>query len=90
MKGRYEIRIYNERFNLDPDYCEGNDDIKISVWCKTPNELKEKWEELLDENEGETYSVWDHTEDDGLILSGGYDPSDWEIIDEYFEPEETE
>lgn len=86
MKGRYEIRIYNERFNIDQDYYTGNEDIKLSVWCGTPEELKEKWEELLDENEGETYSIWDHTIND-IIVGGAYDPNDYEIIDEYFETE---
>ena len=83
MKGRYEIRIYNERFNMDPNYYTGNEDIKLSVWCGIPKELKRKWEELLDENEGETYSICDHTAND-IIVGGAYDPSDYEIIDEYF------
>ena len=89
MKEKYEIRIFNELFNMDPDYYKGNEDIKFSVWCETSKELKEKWEELLKENEGETYSIWDHTVNE-IIVGGAYDPNDWEIIDEYFEVKKGE
>ena len=75
MSGRYEIRIYNERFNVNTDYYEENKDIKLSVQCGTSEELKEKWEELLEENEGETYSIWDHTVNE-IITGGVYDPND--------------
>lgn len=88
MRGKYEIRIYNERFNMDPDYYEGTKDVRLVAWCNTPQELKERWEKLLKENEGETYSVWD-CEANEIITGGAYDPSDYMIIDEYFEGEDV-
>lgn len=83
MKGRYEIRIYNERYNVDRNYYTGNEDIKKSVWCDTPTNLVDKWYELLKTEEGETYSVWDHTVND-IIVGGAFDPNDIDWINDYY------
>ena len=89
MKGRYEIRIYKERYNTHPDYYTGKKDIKLSVWCATPEELMSKWDELLEDYEGDTYSVWDSLVNE-IITGGAYDPNDWQIIEDYFEENEED
>ena len=89
MKGRYEIRIYNKRYNMHPYYYTGKKDIKLSIWCATPEELMSKWDELLEDYEGDTYSVWDSLTDE-IITGGAYDPNDWQIIEEYFEEDEED
>ena len=79
----YEIRIFNERFNMDPNYYEGNKDVKIKIQCETSKELIEKWEELLETEEGETYAVWEiNGNDSGIIVAGAFDPNDIGIIQE--------
>lgn len=89
MKGRYEIRFYNERYNMDFDYYTGNDDIKKSVWCDTPTKLKDTLWELLKTEEGETYSVWDHTTED-IIIGGAFDPNDIDSVEYYFSTDEED
>lgn len=84
MKDRFEIRIFNERFNVEYDYCTGNEDVCLSVKVDTSEELYAKWEELIKEYEGDSYAVWDH-KNKQTIVWGAYDPNDWQILDEYFE-----
>ena len=83
MKGRYEIKIYNERYNMDVDYYTGNKDIKKSIWCDTPENLINTMYDLLETEEGETYSVWDHTIGD-IIVGGAFDPNDIDSVNDYF------
>lgn len=76
-KGLYEIRIYNRRHNMNPEYIEGDVDVRTRIVCKSVEKLFEAWKMLLDENEGESYSVWKGPE---LLISGAYDPGDMDII----------
>lgn len=80
MAKRYEIRIFNERFNMNPIYYLGEDDIQKRIFADTDKELLFKWKKNLKEYEGETYSIWE-----GIIniTGGAYDPSDIECITEY-------
>ncbi len=82
---RFEIRIFKERFNVDRDYYESDDDVRKRVYCSL-SELVNKWKELLVDNEGETYAVWDHKYYDGrsnLVIGGAYDPGDIEYIEDW-------
>lgn len=79
MKKRYEIRIYNERFNINPNYYQGNEDVKMRIYADSKKSLIQKWIDNLEEYEGETYSVWDGDE---ILVAGAYDPSDIDIISE--------
>lgn len=87
MKGRYEIRIYNERYNMDVNYYTGNNDIKKSIWCDTPENLIDTMYDLLETEEGETYSVWDHTTED-IIIGGAFDPNDIGSVNDYFDDDD--
>lgn len=80
-KPRYEIRVYYERYNMDPDYYLGRKGIKRRWTARTPLELCAKWQLYLNDYEGDTYSVWDGDE---CITGGAYDPGDIEYIKEYF------
>lgn len=77
QKGMYEIRIYNERYNMDRDYYEGDEDIRTRIICRSIEKLIESWKMLLEENEGETYSVWDGPD---ILVGGAYDPGDLDVI----------
>ena len=56
-KGKYEIRIFNQRSNLEPDYIEGDKDIKLSSFCDTVKELMTIFFELYKDNEGESHGI---------------------------------
>lgn len=86
QKTGYEIRVYNERFNMDEDYYMGDTDIKQQVLCNNRQELIKTWEKLLKTEEGETYSVWDCTTNE-IIVGGAFDPNDIDEIEYYFDEE---
>ena len=58
------------------------DNIKEYVICYGKQDLIEKWEDLLKQNEGAWYGVKD---DSGLIVGGAYDPNDIENLEELYE-----
>ena len=71
-----ELRFYRERFNMDPSYYQGDNEIYAKFWV-TRGELQEDWHDLLDHFEGETYSAWYEGE---CVCGGAFDPDDLEII----------
>jgi len=81
----YEIRVYYQFANMDPDYYLGSKGIWRRWKARTPAELIRKWNLHLGKFEGETYSVWDG---DKVITGGAYDPDDDLILLEYFGFEE--
>ena len=79
-----ELRFYRERYNMDDAYYTGEDDVYCRLYFKTLNELKLKWDGLMEAHnhwlEGETYSAWD---ENGIFLCGGaFDPGDIDYIEE--------
>ena len=77
----YEIRVYNKRYEMNPDYYHGKKGVRRKWKADTVEELLRKWRTHLIDYEGETYSVWDG---ENIITGGAYDPSDYEYIYEYF------
>lgn len=80
----YEIRIFNERFCMDPKYYCGNDDIYLLCFADTKERLIEEWHNLIKAYEGETYAVRD-IQNCALIIGGAFDPDDIDAIKAYFE-----
>lgn len=83
MAKRIELRFFRERYNMDPDYYEGNRDVYARFYFKSIGELKEHWKELMESNhhwfEGETYSAWCGKD---ILCGGAFDPDDIQIIEE--------
>lgn len=79
---KYEIRIFKERFNINPDYYQGNEDVWKRIFADNKTALCHKWIENYKEYEGETYSVWDG---DQMIVGGPFDQSDIDTILEYLD-----
>ena len=77
MAERFEIRIFNERYNTHINYYQGNEDIKCKFFTDSFKDLIRGWTVLLRVYEGKTYSVWDNGK---CIVGGAFDPSDIDII----------
>lgn len=80
-----ELRFFRERYDMDPNYYLGNNDVYCRLYFKDFAELKECWERLMTAHDyylqGETYSAWCN----GKVLCGGaFDPGDIEIIAENY------
>lgn len=73
-----ELRFYRQRYRMDVDYYEGDDDIFAKFWF-TYKQLKYNWSELLKYFEGDTYSAW---YEDECVCGGAFDPDDLEIIED--------
>lgn len=80
---RFEIRIFNERFNMNPVYYEGNEDVSRRGFANDEDSLIKIWSIFLEEEEGETYAIWDH-KNNKVITGGALDPGDMEYIKDYF------
>ncbi len=72
------IRFYRERYNTDPDYYSGNEDIYKRIKFNDLNDLKRCWGALMHKYEGETYSLWIGKE---LVCGGAFDPGDLQYIE---------
>ena len=81
FRKNFLLRIFNQRFNMNPNYYKGKNDVKLEVFCEDLECLKKAWKALLGNEEGETYAVWD-LKNNYLIVGGAFDPSDIEIIEE--------
>lgn len=85
---KYEIRIFNERYNVDYSYYSGDKDIKYQFSCDSPEVLFLECKKLIKQYEGDTYCIWNHSEKE-IIVGGAFDPSDLSIIMRYFGVEEN-
>ncbi|MBO4847116.1 MAG: hypothetical protein J5525_12600 [Lachnospiraceae bacterium] len=84
MSRNYEIRLFYQRDNKDPDYCRGNEDVKKSIFCDTKEALIDKLKEVIDDFEGDAYAVWDLTMNQ-YIVAGSSKLEDINRVDDYFE-----
>lgn len=84
MSRNYEIRLFYQRDNKDPDYCRGNKDVKKSIFCDTKEALIDKLKEVIDDFEGDAYAVWDLTMNQ-CIVAGSSNFKDVNRVDDYFE-----
>ena len=72
------LRFYRERYNIDPDYYGGDEDIYKRVKLNDLDDLKWCWKALMHNYEGETYSAWVKGE---CVCGGAFDPTDIESIE---------
>jgi len=74
-----ELRFYRERYNMEPSYYTGTEDVYERHFYPDIETLCDCWASLMRFMEGETYSAWS----DGHLLCGGAcDPDDIDIITE--------
>lgn len=72
------LRFYRERFNTNPDYYMGDEDIYKRIKLDDLDDLKRCWKPILYTYEGETYSAWVGKE---CVCGGAFDPSDLQYIE---------
>lgn len=72
------LRFYLDRFNMEPEYYCGDEDIYCRVKLDDINDLRRCWSALINDYEGETYSAW---VDGECIIGGAFDPGDLENIE---------
>ena len=76
--------LYHERYNTDPDYYSGDEDIYKRVTFSDLDDLVRCWSAIIHDYEGETYSLWDDVPHRKYtrVCGGALDPDDIEIIKE--------
>ena len=73
-----ELRLYKERYNMDPSYYSGADGVYETRIYPDIDALHDDWASMMRFYEGETHSAWL----DGQRLCGGaLDPGDYEFIE---------
>jgi len=71
------LRFYRERYNMDPEYYQGDDDIYKRFKLNDLDDLRRCWDAILSGYEGETYSAWVGKE---CVCGGAFDPGDLQYI----------
>ena len=78
-----ELRFYKQRYNMDPAYYSGKDDVYQTHYYPDIQVLRDDWRGLMSYLAGETYSAWiDGT--DIMLCGGAFDPNDIDDIEESY------
>lgn len=81
MTMEIRLRFYHERYNMDPAYYTGNEDIAHRHLFVGIDDLKRCWKALLSMYEGDTYSARVGKE---IVSGGAFDPGDIDTIEENY------
>jgi len=73
-----ELRLYKERYNMDPSYYSGTECVYETRVYPDIDALHDDWASMMRFYEGETYSAWI---EDRMVCGGALDPGDYDYIE---------